>query len=124
MIRNIRISACGGLTNSGGLGNLLYFAKKSEITSIVAPLSGTHEIVGASPFTMATSPAAGTFKVIELSPVPGKKTWDTPKEGDVDSTSWGVTIVGFHPGTNPVKGDSFTSIVGCEHVVIAIDKNG
>lgn len=120
-LKNIRVTC--GLGNAGGLGNILYFTKKSEVTAIVAPLAGTHEIAGATPFTMLVSPA-GTFKALELTPIPGKKTWETPQEGDADSPSWGVNITGFHPKTDPVKGDGFTSMVGCEYIVVALDKNG
>lgn len=119
-IKNIKVTC--GLGNAGGLGNRLYYTKKSEVTAIVAPLAGTHEIASATPFTMASSPA-GTFKYIDLTPIPGKKTWDTPPEGDDDSPSWGVNIVAFHPQTDPVKGDGFTSMVGCEYIVVALDKN-
>lgn len=120
-LKNIRVTC--GLGNAGGLGNLVYFAKKSEVTAIAATGTDTDEIPGAAPFTMATSPA-GTFKVLELTPIPGKKTWETPEEGDTDSPSWGVNITGFHPKTDPVKGDGFKSMKGCEYIVVAVDKNG
>lgn len=120
-LRNVRRTC--GLGNAGGLANKLWYAKKNEVTAITDPLTGTTEIVGASAFTMATSPA-GTFKVLELTPMSSKKTWEVVDEGDVDSPSWGVNIVGFHPKTDPVKGDTFTSMTGCEYIVIALDKNG
>lgn len=119
-LRNVRRSC--GLGNAAGLAAILYLTKKNEVTAITAPGSDTDEISGASALTMATSPA-GTFKILELSPILSKKSWETTTEGDADSPSYKTVVVGFLPATDAVRGNILGSLAGCEYLVVAKDNN-
>jgi hypothetical protein len=117
--KNVRRTC--GLGNAAGVNNQLFFTKKSEVTAITAATAGV--ISGASAFTMATSPAAGTFNVLELTPIANKKVFEVNPAGDADSPSWNVNITGFHPKVEGGKSAIFTSLAGCEYIVVVQDKN-
>jgi hypothetical protein len=117
--KNIRRTC--GLGNAAGVNNQIWFTKKSEVTAITAAASGV--ISGASAFTMATTPAAGTFNILELTPIANKKVFEVNPAGDADSPSWNVNITGFHPKMEGSKNDVFTSITGCEYIIVVQDKN-
>lgn len=117
--KNIR-KTCG-LGNAAGISNVLWFTKKNEVTAITAASSGV--ISGASAFTMASSPTAGSFNAMDLSPINSKKTLEVAPVGDADSPGWTVTLTGFHPKLEGAKSEILTSLAGCEYIVVFQDKN-
>ena len=116
--KNIRRTC--GLGNAAGVNNTIWFTKKSEVTAITAASAGV--ISGASAFTMEDDPV-GTFNVLELTPINNKKVFEVNPAGDADSPSWNVNITGFHPKISGAKNAIFTSITGCEYIVVVQDKN-
>lgn len=104
-----------------GLTAGIYITKRNEVTAITAAVD--NEISGASAFTMATTPAAGTWKFIGVSAVPGKKTLDTVKVGDDDSTGLQPTYVGYIPGIS-VDRNEVQQLNGCEWLVVVVDNKG
>jgi hypothetical protein len=115
--KNVR-RVCG-LGNAAGVGNTIWYAKRDEVTAIPEATAGV--ITGA--FTMATTPAAGTFNIMDLSPIANKKVFEEVPAGDVDSPSWTPTITGFHPKVEGAKNAVLTSLAGCEYIVVVQDKN-
>lgn len=113
------IRTCG-LGNAAGVSNRLWFTKKSEVTAITAATAGV--ISGASAITMSASPV-GTFNILDLTPISNKKVFEVNPAGDADSPSWTVNITGFHPKMEGAKNAIFTSLAGCEYIIVIQDKN-
>lgn len=117
--KNIR-STCG-LKNPPGLGDNFWICKKSEVTAIAAATDGV--ISGASAFTMATTPATGTFNVFEVTPVANKKSFTAPQEGELGSSGiWKPVLNGYINGMSGAKNAKLESFVGCPCIVIFQDK--
>ena len=118
--KNIRATC--GTKNPPGLSSTMWITKKSEVTAITAATAG--KIAGASAFTMATTPAAGSWNVFELSPVPGKKTFAAPLEGETGNKFWKPEVTGYINGITGAKSAILESFVGCECLVIIKTKGG
>lgn len=116
--KNVR--AVCGTTNAPGISSTMWICKKSEVTAITAASGGV--VAGASAFTMATSPAAGSFNVFELSPVLNKKSFTAPFEGEVGGKLWKPQFAGFINGMSGAKNSILESFVGCPCLVIFKDK--
>lgn len=108
------------LQNAAGLASKFWIAKRNEVTAIAAATG--NKISGATAFTMATTPAAGKWKVIEMTTVGSKKSYKSTKEGDADTVSIKTVVTGFIPGIEDTN--ELNQLNGCEWLVIALDSNG
>ncbi len=118
--KNIR-SQCG-VGNAPGIRSTMWICKKNEVTAITAAADGV--IAGASAFTMSGAPNVGSFNVFELTPVLGKKTFETPMEGEMGGKLWVPAFTGFINGSTGNKSNILTSFVGCPCLIIFKDKTG
>lgn len=117
--KNIR-SVCG-TGNAPGVTSTIWITKKSEVTAISAATNGV--ISGAGAFTMATTPAAGSWNVFELTPVLSKKSFTAPFEGETGGQLWVPSLTGYINGMSGEKNAKLESFTGCPCLVIYQDKN-